>query len=307
MNKLPLRFFLVFIVYLAFVTQASAQTPDANAILQTISLGDALIYKGEAKLVDIYHPAFTKAELSWQGKKITFTKAPGESNPQWQALLALGLQSKAQTAPLSIRYSDGKKSQTVTKTFTVQEKSYPVQKLTVAPKYVSPPPAVLERIKKEQQEMRTAFASVTSTRHWSVPFTRPVEGVVTSQYGLSREFNGEKRNPHRGLDLNASLGDPILAAESGVVTLVADHYYGGKTVVIDHGLGVLSAYLHMDSFSVSKGQNVNRGQQIGTVGKTGRVTGPHLHLSISVLGQSINPTLLLAARQNEASTGTAQQ
>lgn len=297
--------FLLFVLYCAFSLSAfaplaQANSPEANTIAQAINVGEGVIYKGEAKFVDIYHPAFTQAELTWQGKKITYSRQDNEDNPKWKALLSLGLQSKAQTVPLNIRYSDGKNTQTVTLNFTVKEKDYPVQKLTVEPKYASPPASVLERIKKDQKEIRDAFATISPVRHWELPLARPVEGVTTSEYGLRREFNGQKRNPHRGLDLDGKLNDTIIAVESGKVILVADHYYGGKTVVIDHGLGVLSAYLHMNSFLVSQGQDVVRGQAIGAVGKTGRVTGPHLHLSLSVLGQSINPNPLLSPRKTQS-------
>ena len=123
---------------------------------------------------------------------------------------------------------------------------------------------------------------------------RPVPGATTSQYGLRRVFNDQARNPHRGLDLRGGEGDPIHAADDGVVVLVSDHYYGGKTVVVDHGLGVLTAYLHLSGFNVDKGQRVRRGDVIGSVGSTGRVTAPHLHLSLYVMGVSINPLPLLA-------------
>lgn len=289
--------FTLFILSCALPVSALAALPEPNTIAQAINVGEGIIYKGEAKLVDIYHPAFTQAELTWQGKKISYRLTPGETAPKWEALLSLGLQNTAQSVPLSIRYSDGNTSKTVTMNFAVKEKDYPVQKLTVEPKYASPPASVLEKIKKDQKEIREAFATISPVRHWALPLARPVEGVTTSEYGLRREFNGQKRNPHRGLDLDGNLGDSILAVESGKVILVAEHYYGGKTVVIDHGLGVLSAYLHMHSFAVTQGQQVTRGQEIGTVGKTGRVTGPHLHLSLSVLGQSINPNPLLVPRR----------
>lgn len=287
---------VLFLFCWSFPPQSFASTPDANAIAQTLQVGDKNIYKGEAKLIDIYHPDFTSAKLSWQGKTISYT-FQGEASPRWQALLSLSLQSKAQTAPLKITYSNGKTTRTVSMTFDVLEKSYPVQKLSVAPKYASPPASVLEKIKKDQAEIRQAFGTISSKQYWSLPLLRPVEGVTTSEYGLRREFNGQKRNPHRGLDLDGNLGETISAVEAGKVILVAEHYYGGKTVVIDHGLGVVSAYLHMNTFAVTQGEIVTRGQHIGTVGKTGRVTGPHLHLSISVLGQSINPNPLLAPRK----------
>jgi murein DD-endopeptidase MepM/ murein hydrolase activator NlpD len=151
-----------------------------------------------------------------------------------------------------------------------------------------------EKIKRDRMEMRAAVGAVTGRQYWSLPMLRPVPGEVTSLYGLRRVFNGQSRNPHKGLDLDAKQGDPVYAADDGVVVLVSDHYYGGNTVVVDHGLGVLTAYLHLSDFNVNVGQQVKRGDAVGFIGSTGRVTGPHLHLSLYVMGESINPLPLLS-------------
>jgi len=191
-------------------------------------------------------------------------------------------------------------------TVTVAARGYPVQKLTVAPQYVTPDPALKERIDRERKLMSAALNARSGTRHWSLPMLRPVPGKITSLYGLRRVFNGEPRAPHKGLDFRAAQGNPIAAIADGTVVLVGDFYYAGKFVVIDHGLGVVSIAMHMSETIAENGQNIQKGDTIGLVGSTGRSTGPHLHLSISVLGQSIDAlTLIDLTEQDKAAYAEA--
>lgn len=175
----------------------------------------------------------------------------------------------------------------------IRKRAYPVQKLTVAPKYVTPDPELKERIDRERKLMGAALNARSDTRHWTLPMARPVPGKITSLYGLRRVFNGQPRNPHKGLDFRAGAGDPIAAIADGMVVLTGDFYYAGKFVVLDHGLGVVSISMHMSEIAAEQGQAVKRGDRIGLVGSTGRSTGPHLHLGISVLGQSIDALPLI--------------
>lgn len=177
---------------------------------------------------------------------------------------------------------------------TVVRRNYPVQKLTVEPKYVTPDPALKERIAREREIMNAALSTLSPDRRWSLPMQRPVPGKVTSLYGLRRVFNGQPRNPHRGVDFRAPAGDPIKSVAAGTVVLTGDFYYSGKFVAVDHGLGVVSVSMHMSEIIARQGQEVSAGDVIGLVGSTGRSTGPHLHLSMSVLGQSVDALPLLA-------------
>lgn len=206
-------------------------------------------------------------------------------------------QSGLQTITWTAQRSDGSTAKGISPVQVVS-RVYPVQKLTVAPKYVTPDPDLKERIERERKLMGAAMTVRTPVRHWELPMARPVPGIITSLYGLRRVLNGQPRNPHKGLDFRAPQGDPIAAVESGTVVLTGDFYYAGKCVVIDHGLGVVSISMHMSEIVAEKGQFVKRDDVIGRVGSTGRSTGPHLHLSISVMGQSIDPLPLIA--QTEA-------
>jgi murein DD-endopeptidase MepM/ murein hydrolase activator NlpD len=267
-----------------------AAQPEAGFLLRVpAALGD-----GEAFSVEFRAYGAQRVDFLWRGRTLTLP-APDSRTGAFKTLLPVPLDEKADSLPLSmiVHWANGKRER-FSADLAVEKRSYPVQRLTVEPRFVTPPKKMEEKIQRDQAEIRAAVNTVTPQRYWSLPMQRPVPGEVTSRYGLRRVFNDQPRNPHRGLDLRSREGDPIHAADNGTVVLVSDHYYGGKTVIIDHGLGVLTAYLHLSGFAVDKGQRVKRGDRIGFVGSTGRVTGPHLHLSLYVMGESINPLPLLA-------------
>ena len=176
------------------------------------------------------------------------------------------------------------------------DKKRPVQALRVDKKYVDPPAEVRERIRRDREKAGKALDNYSPERLWTAPFARPVSGSVSSKFGLKRVFNDQPRGVHRGLDLRGAEGTPILACADGRVVLADDLYFSGNAVYIDHGQGVFTSYLHMSRILVRPGDVVRRGQVIGKVGSTGRVTGPHLHLSLIVLGQAVDPEPLLEAR-----------
>jgi len=147
--------------------------------------------------------------------------------------------------------------------------------------------------------VRAVLNAVSPDNHLVLPLMRPVPGDVSSAYGLRRFFNGLERNPHRGLDLRAALGDPVRAAAPGQIALAADHYYGGNSVFLDHGLGVFTVYMHLDEIKVRQGDMIEAGQVVGLAGQTGRVTGPHLHLGLYVLDLAVDPSALFFAKQSQ--------
>jgi murein DD-endopeptidase MepM/ murein hydrolase activator NlpD len=227
-------------------------------------------------------------DLDLDGKKLHIG-APSPASGFFEALLPVPLDSKKKRLrlTLTVQWKGGEK-ETLTRNVPVKKRSYPVQKLTVDRKFVSPPPETAEQIRRDRAEMRAAVTTVSPVQYWRLPLARPVPGEVTSLFGSRRVFNGVPKNPHKGVDFDAAAGDPVAAVDAGEVVLVSEHYYGGNTVVVDHGLGVASAYLHLSGFNVRKGQRIARGDIVGFVGDTGRVTGPHLHLSFYVLGESVN-------------------
>lgn len=179
-------------------------------------------------------------------------------------------------------------------TVKIRKKIYPAQHLALEQKYVTPDPALEERIENERRLLNKALTTRSPVRHWTLPMLRPVPGKVTSWYGLRRILNGRPRSPHKGLDFRGAEGTPIASIADGTVVLTGDFYYPGKFVVVDHGLGVTSIYMHMSGISATDGQVIRQGDLVGLVGMTGRSTGPHLHLGIMVLGQAIDAFPLLA-------------
>lgn len=174
----------------------------------------------------------------------------------------------------------------------VESRNFPATRLRVAPRYTAPDEATLRRVRIEREWVRAALAVRTETPLWHGAFIRPLEGVTTSPYGQRRMFNDVMRSQHTGLDIDGDTGDPVVAANSGRVILSRDLFYTGQAVYVDHGLGLMTGYYHLSKREVSEGQWVEKGEVIGLVGATGRVTGSHLHWSVFVQGISLDPLSL---------------
>lgn len=180
--------------------------------------------------------------------------------------------------------------------FEVVNKQYTEQHLTIANQaMVDPPAETLVRIREESARQRRLYNSFSDTADLSLGFIKPLQGITTSLFGHRRFFNGQPRSPHSGLDIAADTGTPIIAAGNGRVSLADDLYFNGNTLFIDHGQGLITMYCHMSKLLVEEGQHVNQGEEIGLVGATGRVTGPHLHWSVSLNGTRVDPELFMAA------------
>lgn len=232
----------------------------------------------------------TGLSLHWLGRDLRPEVREGRA----AALLGTDVLDDAPgTRTLTMRAEVDGKRVSETRQVVVAPHKYPVQKLTLPPRMVTPPAEVLARIAREQEDNRRARDVLSGRRLWSLPLARPVPGGLGSVYGAARVLNGQPRNPHRGLDFEARAGEPVRAAASGTVVLVADEYYAGRCVFVDHGNGVVSMYFHLSRAEVREGQRVDRGQVLGLVGSTGRATGPHLHFSLSAQGRLVDPAPLL--------------
>ena len=150
-----------------------------------------------------------------------------------------------------------------------------------------------QRANREALLIREALSKNDPTLTPSFQFIRPVAGIVTSPYGKQRYINGQKRSVHLALDMNGKIGDPIIAPLKGRVVLIGDFFYTGNTVILSHGEGLYTSYAHMDEITADLGKIIQQGNQIGTVGATGRVTGPHLHWTVYFNGNKINPEWLI--------------
>lgn len=165
-------------------------------------------------------------------------------------------------------------------TLTLVDPRYRVRELTVASKFVSPP----AKVKKWMKEDRLAFTQAQSQPfgppQFKSDFAWPTTSEQTAPFGDLRTFNGKKQSQHYGVDLDGRVGDPVQAANDGTVVLVRECYASGNTVILHHGAGLYTLYFHLSAFEVKQGQQVKQGQRLGLVGRTGRVTGPHLHWSV---------------------------
>jgi len=186
----------------------------------------------------------------------------------------------------------------LTQAYSVKSREYNIQRIEgVASKYVSPPESVLERIRDEARRVREARKLNTQAEFFRDTFIWPAEGPITGVYGSQRFYNGVPKRPHYGLDIAGPTGTPVYAPVAGQVSFAdTDLYYSGGTLIIDHGRGVSSTFIHLSELLVEKGDRVKQGQLIAKIGATGRVTGPHLDWRVNWFDYRLDPQLLLPPR-----------
>ncbi len=185
--------------------------------------------------------------------------------------------------------------------FTVKNKRYPEQHLTIRDKgQVTLADATLARVKRERKIIDAVYDGWTPTLHARLPFALPVQGRESSRFGLKRVLNGKPRAPHSGIDIAAPAGTPVKAPAAGTVAVVGDFFFNGRTVILDHGQGLTSVYVHLSQIDVAEGEHVERGQTIAKVGATGRTTGADLHWTVTLNGTRVDPELLLSPQALKA-------
>ena len=210
---------------------------------------------------------------------------------QWQAVVGIPLSAKAGIHTLRVVPANKKAYQ---REFLVHSKKYKEQHLTIKNKRkVNPTAEDMKRIRAEKKIIGSALSQWTDQPEVDSQFILPVEGRISSPFGLRRFFNQQARKPHSGLDIAAAEGTVIRAPASGQVITTGDYFFNGNTVFIDHGQGLITMYCHMSKIKVQPGMSVNKGEEIGQVGMTGRVTGPHLHWSVSLNNVRVEPVLFL--------------
>ena len=209
------------------------------------------------------------------------------------AIVGIGQKTKLGQHTLTVNY--GGTQELVN--FEVGAKKYREQHIKLSSnRHVNPSQADLDRYKREAAEQTAAYKAFRDAIPSNVVLDRPVEGGrYSSPFGLRRFFNGEERNPHAGLDIAVPQGTPVKASADGVVTITGDYFFNGKTVFVDHGQGLISMYCHLSEIDVVKGQRVRRGEVIAKVGSTGRSTGPHLHWTVSLNNQRVDPAIFVGA------------
>jgi len=246
---------------------------------------------GEPFLMRLVSPyALSDVTITWLNRQVPLKVI--YTNDRHEAWMLLGTdvrEVKPGIYELIVKYYERERYWTLKHNVNVKSKSYPTQELRLPQAMVTPPKETLKRIQEEAKLVANAINTITNERYWKVPLTRPVNGAITSQYGLKRIYNGNPGSPHRGVDFRAAMGTPVHCVASGVVILVGDHYFGGKSIYVDHGNGIISCYMHLSNIGVKEAQYVEKGEIIGHSGQTGRATGPHLHFGLYLLGHAVDP------------------
>lgn len=224
-------------------------------------------------------------QAHYQGKQVLVIK---EDGVRWIAIVGIPLSVKPGTQSIQ---AAGR-----TLSFQVGHKHYREQRITLKNKQqVNPNTQNLQRIERELDEQVAAYRQFSSRLPSNLLFDKPVNGPLSSPFGLRRFFNGEERNPHSGLDFAVASGTPIKAPAAGKVILVGDYFFNGKTVFVDHGQGLISMFCHLSAIEVQVGQELARGASLGRVGATGRATGPHLHWNVSLNDARVDPAIFIGA------------
>jgi murein DD-endopeptidase MepM/ murein hydrolase activator NlpD len=280
--------FLVLLLTLAATPAAAPATATPRIVLAPPAArpGDAVL----VRVLDAAAEAAPTGQLG--GKPLVFWRTSRKGKPvEWRALAALAIELERGTVPVEVETGDARASAAL----EIVDPNFPSRSLTVDDRFVEPPPAVKKRIAAD----RAAFAEVYARtpgppRYEGGGFAWPREARLTGRYGDKRVFNEKRESIHYGTDVTGPVGSVIGAAAAGEVVLVRDAYMSGKTVVLWHGADVFTAYFHLHKIEARAGAKVRRGQRIGRLGASGRVTGPHLHWSARVGGLFVDPESLLA-------------
>lgn len=213
---------------------------------------------------------------------------------RFEGLVGVDLAEAPARHDLEIRYLSGRRViERRIYPLEVLEASFGTQVLELPEKMVELDAKTLKRVRKEKKEILAAFESSDDQRLWSEPFLLPVEGRISGRFGFRRILNGQPRTPHSGEDIVVPLGTDVQATNDGVVRFIGNHFFSGRSVVLDHGMGLQTMYFHLHEIKVTPGDRVRRGQVIGSVGSTGRATGPHLHWGARLGRSRVNPLSLV--------------
>jgi len=270
------RLFSVLLL-LCLAVNAHADSYISRALNKPVPGGVAVVELG---------PSAVAPKATYQGKPVLVVK----DQDNWLAIVGIALTVK----PGNERISSGGRSLP----FVVGYKKYPEQHITLKNKsQVNPDPAQLKRIEGELAVQLKAYRSFSPNLPSNLVLDKPVNGPLSSKFGVRRFFNGEERNPHSGLDFAVPAGTPIKTPANGKVILVGNYFFNGNTVFVDHGQGFISMFCHMSKIDVKVGQQLVRGAIVGKVGSTGRATGPHMHWNISLNDARVDPAIFIGAFQ----------
>ncbi len=229
---------------------------------------------------------------NWLGHEIAFSF--DASHKSWFALAGISLETKRGAYPIQF-HAETLAGEAISfeKEIRVERQRYPRVLLKVPGRYTAPSAEEQHQIEQDKATKAEAFKTLSPGREWEGSFAPPVNAGISDVFGVERVFNGSVQSTHQGLDFRVSSGTSVAAVNSGHVILARALFFEGNCVVIDHGQGLLTLYLHLSKFLVDEGDDVKKGQPIGLSGGTGRATGPHLHLAVRWQGVYLDPQVLL--------------
>jgi murein DD-endopeptidase MepM/ murein hydrolase activator NlpD len=277
-------------------------TPRASAAAWTVRAQPTRLVNGGPVLFQVKPPARLESlNGTWLRHEVTFSF--DAKSKTWYALAGVsieaapGVYSLDLTGETEAGKSLGKKI-SFSRKVTVARGKYPKieTKLSVEGKFTEPTPEQEKQIEEGVQVKKDYLNRVTPERKWSGPFAAPAEAEISDVFGTQRVFNGKTQSTHFGLDFRVPSGTPVAAMNDGTVLLARPLYFEGNFVVLDHGQGLLTLYLHLSEFKVKEGDEVKRGQVVGLSGGTGRATGPHLHVAVRWQGTYLDPASLIRLR-----------
>jgi len=280
---------LIAFVLLTLAANLSA-TPAAH---WTVVNQPARLVNGTPVLFRVTTPKPVRAlSGNWLGHEIVFSF--DASHKVWFVLAGASLETKPGAYPIQLRAeTTAGPAISFEKKIRVERQRYPRVLLKVPGRYTAPSPEEQRQIEQDKETKAQVFETLSPSREWKGSFAPPVNAEISGVFGVERVFNGSVQSTHQGLDFRVPAGTPVAAVNGGHVILARPLFFEGNCVVIDHGQGLLTLYLHLSKFSVREGDEVSKGQPIGLSGGTGRATGPHLHLAVRWQGVYLNPQVLL--------------
>jgi murein DD-endopeptidase MepM/ murein hydrolase activator NlpD len=245
--------------------------------------------------VELAAPA-TSVKGTFTGRDLLFFRS--HASPKlWYALAGVDVETTPGTYPLTVEATTADdKTLNTTRQIAVAAANYRTTTISVAPNFVEPDAASQKEIAADKEIKDKVFAHTAPEPEWSGAFAKPINAASTDSFGTRRTFNGKLASIHRGMDFHAAPGTPVSAANSGKAVLARKLFYEGNCVMIDHGLGFMTIYMHLSKIEVEEGSSVRKGQRLGLSGATGRVTGPHLHFAVRWQSSYIDPAGLFQLR-----------
>ncbi|MEA1914184.1 MAG: M23 family metallopeptidase [Campylobacterota bacterium] len=260
----------------------------AYAIGPIATLATYSIKNGTVGLALLEKQNIKNAKLSYSDIKIDFYPHPNDDTLLY-ALIPVDFHAIAKRQKVNVSYTYNGRKMHSGFYFNIIQGNYPKEFLKVNKSKVKLSLKSQQRANKEYTKAIRLYKHHNPKLYWQNRFELPLKSKITSVFGTKRMFNGKVKSYHGGTDFRAKIGTPIIAANSGVVKLVKNRFYAGKSIIIDHGKGIYSSYYHLNTFKVKVGQKVKKGDIIGLSGATGRITGPHLHFGIRVHGVNVDP------------------